>query len=145
MSPGSRPRRPRRPARRGAAEAEYKEKHLPGAISVPLKRLDADKSAPRYNRQIAFCERLLFGEGRRWVASQAQSDVLEFAVGTGRTLRYYPGDVRLTGVGLSPARLALARREAEEGGRQADLRVGDAQQLEFADASFDAVTCALSL
>ncbi len=104
-----------------------------------------DDASGRYNRQIAVFERILFGDGRRWVCSQASGDVLEIAVGTGRNLRFYPADVRLTGIELSPAMLELARREAAEVGREADLRVGDAQALEFADETFDTVTCTLSL
>ena len=49
-----------------------------------------DKSASRYNRQISFIERVLFGGGREWVCSQAEGDVLEIAAGTGRNLRHYP-------------------------------------------------------
>jgi ubiquinone/menaquinone biosynthesis C-methylase UbiE len=114
------------------------------SATEPVRR-HYDKSAPRYDRQIAFCERLLFGDGRRWVASQARGDVLEIAIGTGRNLRYYPDGVQLTGIELSPVMLELARGEAAKVGREADLRVGDAQQLDFADASFDTVTCTLSL
>jgi ubiquinone/menaquinone biosynthesis C-methylase UbiE len=104
-----------------------------------------DKTARRYNRQIKFFERVLFGDGRRWVCSQATGDVLEIAVGTGRNLRHYPDGVRVTGIELSPQMLELARQEAAASGRQADLRVGDAQALEFPDGSFDTVTCTLAL
>jgi ubiquinone/menaquinone biosynthesis C-methylase UbiE len=104
-----------------------------------------DRSASRYDRQIKLAERILFGDGRRWVCSHAQGEVLELAVGTGRNLRYYPHDVRLTGIELSPAMLDFARQEAAILGRHADLRVGDAQALEFADESFDTVICTLSL
>jgi ubiquinone/menaquinone biosynthesis C-methylase UbiE len=104
-----------------------------------------DKTASRYNRQIKFFERVLFGDGRKWVCSGASGDVLEIAVGTGRNLRHYPADVRLTGIELSPTMLDLAKREAAAVGRQADLRVGDAQALDFPDESFDTVTCTLSL
>ncbi len=41
--------------------------------------------------------------------------------------------------------LALARRRAEELGRAAELREGDAHALAFPDASFDTVVCTLSL
>jgi ubiquinone/menaquinone biosynthesis C-methylase UbiE len=71
--------------------------------------------------------------------------VLEIAIGTGRNLRYYPDGVRVTGIELSPEMLELARREAAATGRQADLRVGNAERLEFPDESFDTVTCTLSL
>jgi ubiquinone/menaquinone biosynthesis C-methylase UbiE len=104
-----------------------------------------DKTASKYNRQIAFFERVLFGDGREWVCSQAEGEVLEIAVGTGRNLRHYPAGVRVTGIELSPAMLEIARREAATSGREVDLRVGDAEALEFEDESFDTVTCTLSL
>jgi ubiquinone/menaquinone biosynthesis C-methylase UbiE len=104
-----------------------------------------DSTASRYDRQIKLAERILFGDGRQWVCSQALGEVLELAIGTGRNLRYYPAGVRLTGIELSPAMLDLARQEAAVLGRHADLRVGDAQELEFPDESFDTVICTLSL
>jgi ubiquinone/menaquinone biosynthesis C-methylase UbiE len=104
-----------------------------------------DKEAPRYDRQISFFERILFGDGRRWVCSQAEGDVLELAVGTARNLPFYPDDVRVTGVELSPEMLAIASRRAGELGREADLRLGDVQALEFPDESFDTVVCTLGL
>ena len=102
-----------------------------------------DKTASKYNRQIKFFERILFGDGRQWVCSQATGDVLEIAVGTGRNLRHYPDRIRLTGIDLSPEMLELARHEAAGLGREADLRIGDAQALDFPDESFDTVTCTL--
>jgi ubiquinone/menaquinone biosynthesis C-methylase UbiE len=104
-----------------------------------------DKSAARYDRQIKLFERVLFGDGRRWVCSQATGDVLEVAVGTGRNLVHYPSGIRLTGIELSPEMLALARRRAGALGREVDLREGDAQALDFPDDCFDTVTCTLSL
>jgi len=41
--------------------------------------------------------------------------------------------------------LAIGRRRAERLGRRVDLRLGDAQALEFPDESFDAVVCTLGL
>jgi ubiquinone/menaquinone biosynthesis C-methylase UbiE len=104
-----------------------------------------DESAGRYDRQIGFFERLLFGGGREWVCSQARGEVLEVAIGTGRNLPFYPKEVRLTGVELSPAMLELARARAKELGVEADLRVGDAQALPFPDEAFDTVVMTLSL
>ncbi|MDQ6807248.1 MAG: class I SAM-dependent methyltransferase [Actinomycetota bacterium] len=104
-----------------------------------------DKTAEKYDRQISFFERVLFTGGRAWVCSQAYGDVLEIAAGTGRNLRHYPLNVRLTTIELSPAMLEVARREAAVLGREADLRVGDAQALEFLNDSFDTVVCTLGL
>ena len=104
-----------------------------------------DKSAKRYDRQIKFFERVFFGDGRRWVCSQAHGDVLEIAVGTGRNLEFYPRDVTLTGIELSPRMLELARKEAARVGRPAELRLGDAEKLDVGDESFDTVTCTLAL
>jgi ubiquinone/menaquinone biosynthesis C-methylase UbiE len=103
-----------------------------------------DKQAPKYDRQISFFERILFGDGRAWVCSQARGKVLELACGTARNLPFYGDEVEeLTGIELSPQMLAIARRRAAEVGHPADLRVGDVQELEFPDESFDTVTCTL--
>jgi ubiquinone/menaquinone biosynthesis C-methylase UbiE len=102
-----------------------------------------DKEAPRYDRQISFFERVLFGGGREWVCSQARGDVLELAAGTLRNLPHYPQGVKLTAVELSPEMAAIGRNRAQEAGRPIDLRVGDVQKLDFPDESFDTVTCTL--
>jgi hypothetical protein len=47
------------------------------------RRYDAE--AHRYDREIAYFEKLLFAGAREWVCSRARGDVLELAVGTGRT------------------------------------------------------------
>ena len=104
-----------------------------------------DKSAKSYDRGIALFERLLLADGRQWACSQASGDVLEVAIGTGRNLPYYRPDVRLTAVEFSPAMLEIARERASALGRQVDLRLGDAQALDQADAAFDTVLCTLSL
>jgi len=104
-----------------------------------------DKHARSYDKQTAFWERRLFGDGRQWVCAQATGEVLEVAIGTGRNLPYYPPGIRLTGIDLSPAMLALARRHAQQLDVEVDLRLGDAQALELPDASFDTVVCTLSL
>ena len=104
-----------------------------------------DKTAPGYDKQISFFEKIWFGGGREWLGQRAQGRVLEVAVGTGRDLPHYPADVIVTGIELSPAMLALARQRAAGLGRDVDLREGDAEHLPCGDASFDTVACALSL
>ena len=104
-----------------------------------------DRQAGRYDREMNFWDRHLFGDSRPWACSRAAGEVLEVAVGTGRNLSFYPDGVRLTGVDWSPAMLGIARERAASLGRDADLRHGDAQALDFPDESFDTVLCALGL
>src|SRR5262245_56957297 len=92
-----------------------------------------DRAAPSYDKQMAFFERIQLGGGREWLGERAQGRVLEVAVGTGRSLPYYRPDIVLTGIELSTAMLAVARRRAADLGRDADLREGDAERLPFED------------
>jgi phosphatidylethanolamine/phosphatidyl-N-methylethanolamine N-methyltransferase len=69
------------------------------------------------------------------------ASVLEVGVGTGLALSAYPHDCHLVGIDLAPDMLERARRKvSREGWKNIDLAVGDAQNLEFADESFDYVT-----
>jgi ubiquinone/menaquinone biosynthesis C-methylase UbiE len=104
-----------------------------------------DKSAPSYDKQISFFEKIQFAGGREWLCERAKGNVLEVAIGTGRNLPHYPADVTLTAIELSPAMMAIARQRAADLGREVDFREGDAEHLPFDDASFDTVVCALSL
>ncbi|MEV0900447.1 class I SAM-dependent methyltransferase [Actinoplanes sp. NPDC049802] len=114
------------------------------ARTVKARRI-WDRAAPTYDRQMAFLERHMFGDGRVWLAGRAVGRVLDVGVGTGRNLSLYPDGVTVTGIDLSPAMLELARRHAADLGRTVDLREGDAERLEFPGGSFDTVVCALSL
>jgi ubiquinone/menaquinone biosynthesis C-methylase UbiE len=104
-----------------------------------------EKTAPSYDRTMDVFERLLVGDGRRWVCSQAEGEVLEIAVGTGRNLPLYPAGIRLIGVDLSPSMLERAALRARELHTKVELREGNAEQLEFDDNSFDTVVVTLSL
>jgi SAM-dependent methyltransferase len=99
------------------------------ADSGPVDRMERprchwDRQARSYDRQIAFFERTLFGDGRQWICSQAAGDVLEVAIGSGRNPASCPQGIRLTGIDFSPQMLQLAQRRAEELGRQVELRLG---------------------
>lgn len=104
-----------------------------------------DRQADRFDGQMGFWERVLFPGDRAWACSRARGRVLEVAVGTGRNLEYYPADVQVTGIDLSPEMLARARERAEKVRPDAQLELGDAQRLPFEDATFDTVVCTLSL
>jgi ubiquinone/menaquinone biosynthesis C-methylase UbiE len=88
---------------------------------------------------------LLLGDGRARVCARATGQTLEIAIGTGLNLPFYPRDVQLTGVDLSPAMLAVAGRRARDLGREVDLRLGDALALDFSNDHFDTVVATLFL
>ncbi len=104
-----------------------------------------EQTAHRYDEYVGYFEKVLVGDGRHWVCSQARGEVLEIAIGTGRNLPYYPEGVDVTGVDLTPAMLAIARQRAIDLDREVDLRVGDAQDLDLPDARFDTVVATLAL
>lgn len=104
-----------------------------------------DRVATRYDRMIRVPERLLFADGRQWATSQAQGDVLEVAVGTGRNLQHYAAGMRVVGIDISSGVLELARGRAKESATRAEFKVADAQHLPFPDATFDTVIATLAL
>lgn len=86
----------------------------------------------------------VLGPGRRRmaraVAGLGPRSVLEVGVGTGLALRHYPREAEIVGVDLSPQMLARARRRASKLPHSVSLHTMDAEQLGFADDSFDCVT-----
>jgi phosphatidylethanolamine/phosphatidyl-N-methylethanolamine N-methyltransferase len=75
----------------------------------------------------------------RAMGLQPGQRVLEVGAGTGLSLAHYPKHVRLSGIDLSEAMLARARKKAEALGLDADFSIMDAQAMEFPDGSFDHV------
>src|SRR4029453_7632809 len=84
-------------------------------------------------------------ERRPHLLSRARGRTLEVGVGTGRNIAHYPADTDLTGVDISRAMLQIARKRATRLGRATELRIGDAQNLDFQDGSFDTVAAILFL
>ena len=77
-------------------------------------------------------ERLAPRPGVRW---------LDLACGTGAVAELAAaGGASVTGIDLAPALIATARERAAAHGLQIDYQVGDCEQLDVADASFDAVS-----
>ena len=94
---------------------------------------------------------------RRWrawvvraVKHQAPRRVLDLATGTGdlaiAVARALP-EAEVTGMDLSPEMLRIGREKVAERfpGRPFPMLEGDAEELPFADASFEAVTCAFGV
>jgi len=65
--------------------------------------------------------------------------VLETCVGTGLNFKYLPRGVKLSGLDLSPEMLANCQNNMRRWKMEADLYLGNAESLPFADSSFDVV------
>jgi ubiquinone/menaquinone biosynthesis C-methylase UbiE/predicted ester cyclase len=117
---------------------------LPPSETERVRRI-FDKQAPKYDKSMSRFERWLFAGNREWVCERAKGEVLELAAGTARNLPFYPADVKVTGIELSTEMAELALQRAIDLGREIDMRVGDATDLPFPDASFDTVVCTYGL
>lgn len=116
------------------------------AASNDVKRRLYAREARRYDQEMDFWERRLFGpEHRAWACSRAVGDTLEVAIGTGLNLPYYPTGVRITAIDLTPEMLVQAGIRARNIGRVIDLREADAHDLPFPEASFDTVVCTYAM
>jgi ubiquinone/menaquinone biosynthesis C-methylase UbiE len=82
---------------------------------------------------------------RRALLQRASGTTLEVAVGTGKSLRYYPPSCQLTAVDVSVAMLRIARQRAARLGLCATFHVMDAEHLAFPDQYFDTVVDTLAL
>ncbi len=101
-----------------------------------------DRTSVSYDFYMGLAEKVL-GKWRARVWRDARGRILEVGVGTGFNLPYYPPGSEVTAVDLSPGMLARARQRAAALGVPVDLRLGDAEHLEFPDASFDTVVATL--
>ena len=93
--------------------------------------------APLYDRMEASAEhRFRPWREKVWALVHAPR-VLEVGVGTGKNMPFWPHDITLTAIDLTPGMLQRARQRAVELNIKAQLGLGDVQQLDFPDASFD--------
>jgi SAM-dependent methyltransferase len=107
-----------------------------------------DRAAPTYDRvgdayHRHFAERLV-----DLAAVEGDVGLLDVACGRGAVMLAAAsrGVSRLTGIDVSPAMIHLAEADLSAAGvADADLRVMDAEDLDFPDARFDAVTAAFAL
>jgi len=88
-------------------------------------------------------EVLFMRKRRRFVVAGVRGRVLEIGIGTGLNLPYYPADVELVGIDPDEGFLERARKRAATIGRPVTLHVARAEELPFADRSFDTVIATL--
>jgi len=107
-----------------------------------------DRAAPTYDRigdsyHTHFAERLI-----DLAAVDGDASLLDVACGRGAVMlaASVRGIGRVTGIDVSPTMIELATADLRAAGvADVDLRVMDAENLEFPDASFDALTAAFAL
>lgn len=75
----------------------------------------------------------------RMVEAKPGDRVLETSVGTGLNFKYLPRGVKLSGLDLSPEMLANCQANLRRWQMDADLYLGNAESLPFADSTFDVV------
>lgn len=95
--------------------------------------------APVYDTMEILAERLYSDWRERLWSLVEGPKVLEVGVGTGKNMPYYPEDVQITAIDLAPGMLQQARQRARELDVDVDLELGDAQDLDFADETFDQI------
>jgi ubiquinone/menaquinone biosynthesis C-methylase UbiE len=109
-----------------------------------------DLTRKRYNR-IAFLydimeapmEGLRFASWRQRLTGRiAGPTALEVGVGTGKNFAYYPDNVHIMAIDLSPRMLERAYKRANKLNLEVDLQEMDVQHLDFPDHNFDTVFAA---
>lgn len=89
---------------------------------------------------------VMFGVAKRRQAlfSQAKGNVLDVGCGYGINFPYLTNANHITAIDFSPVMVEKARESARNAKVPVELRLGDAEALEFPDNSFDTVISSLS-
>lgn len=112
--------------------------------------MDDERNLSIYKRWAPFYDLVmipLYGAARKNALAlldlKGGEKLLIVGVGTGLDIPYLPKQAQITGIDLSPDMLAVAQERAQK--RKIELKVMNAQALEFADGCFDAVLLNLIL
>ncbi len=104
-----------------------------------------DGIAAQYEKRTWFDQHVLgVAHQRNQLMSKAHGKILDVACGTGLNFPMFPAASEITAIDLSPQMLEFAKQKATSLHLNVQVKVMDAQNLEFADGSFDTVTSILS-
>ena len=101
--------------------------------------------APIYDAFVAPFTAAARRGGLALLSEGPHAEVLLVGIGSGLDIPLLPPGPRYTGLDLTPAMLARARRKAAALKLEIQLDVGDARRLPYGDASFDVVVLHLIL
>ena len=109
--------------------------------------MDSELTRKRYDRLARFydfleapMEILRFASWRSRLKDQIKGPrALEVGVGTGKNFPFYPSNVEITGIDLSPRMLAKAQSKLSRLDMEISLKEMDVQELDFPDDTFDPV------
>jgi ubiquinone/menaquinone biosynthesis C-methylase UbiE len=124
-----------------------KPHRIPFSEKMTANKLQSayDEIANQYEKKIWFDQHILgVARLRKNLLSKATGKILDVACGTGLNIPLFPVGSDVTAVDLSPNMLEVARTNTTEHGLNVNLVVMDAENLEFADGSFDTVVSTLS-
>ena len=92
----------------------------------------------RYARVYVFCVNPGRSKSIKQMNLKSGDQVLEIGIGTGLSLRHYPRDVAITGIDLTAEMLEQSQKRVDLlEMNNVQLRLMDAQKLDFPDNSFD--------
>ncbi|HLE57047.1 MAG TPA: class I SAM-dependent methyltransferase [Rhodothermia bacterium] len=93
--------------------------------------------ASRTYNLVTFGEDLRQGDEKRRLYARARGRTIFVAAGTGNDIKFFPPGLDIVGLDVSPGMIEKARPRAARYPGRMELRVMDAQQLDFAEGSFD--------
>lgn len=117
-----------------------------------MKRLSSEKIASIYNENASFydffagiIEFLGVSFLRKKLLKNARGNVLEIGIGTGRNLKYYSENCRITGIDYSEGMIEMAQKRAKRLGMELNLLKMNAEKMNFKRREFDTIVDTLGL
>ena len=99
-----------------------------------------DRAASLYDVFELPLEKIWFSSWRKKYVSPLKGRILEVGIGTGKNIPYYSQYANVTGIDFSRKMLERAKKMLENSGKKnIELKLMDAEKLEFEDNSFDYV------